>query len=113
MDLERVPLGTGLGLLLNQVQLGFRVEGDGTLVVTCDTAIDGGIQLMDEASLGRAYQTELYGSFHERKQAAEEARERRRSSPAEAPHTAEGGFRSPPPAPASAAPNSRDVDPSP
>lgn len=75
IDMEDVPLCTSLGLVLNQLGLGFRVREDGVLVVTHLTVSDENL-LMDEFETLEAYQLERYSSFWERHNAKAASRKR-------------------------------------
>jgi hypothetical protein len=71
IELEHVPLRASLGLILKQVDLGFRVREDGILIISNRDEVDSP---MDEAQLALDYQFARYGSFHDRRNSRQELR---------------------------------------
>ena len=71
IELEHIPLRASLGLILKQVDLGFRVGEDGILIVTNRAEVDSP---MDEAELLLDYRLARYASFHDRRNSRQELR---------------------------------------
>jgi hypothetical protein len=65
IELDRVPLCTSLGLVLEQLGLGFHVRDDGVVIITSFRAAEADL-LMDVADAVEGYQTLRYSLFWER-----------------------------------------------